>query len=102
MKKNELKQKQMHNEKLQNALENLKQKEVYTNYKNDMKSLLDFVRPEHMTGGRFNAECDKVKMKYIEIAKSDLYDEYEKEILQNSVAQIFEFQLKAYLTMCYY
>lgn len=90
------------NENLKNALENLKEKDIFKEYKNDMKKLLDFVRPEHMTNGTFNNECKKVMTKYIDISKSGLYDEFESEIILNSASQVYEFQLKAYLIMCYY
>lgn len=102
MTKKELLKKQKHNEQLKKALEILKTKKIYTDYKNDMKKLLDFVRPEYMTSGVFNNECEKVRSKYLELSKSDDLNLYEKEIIKNSASQVFEFQMKAYLTMCYY
>lgn len=102
MSNKELLNKQKHNEKLKKALEILKTKKLYTDYKNDMKKLLDFVRPEYMTSDVFNNECEKVRLKYLELSNSDDFDQYEKEIIKNSASQVFEFQMKAYLTMCYY
>ena len=102
MSKKELLKKQKHNETLSNTLEALKTKPIYNDYKNDMKKLLDYVRPEYMTNDIFNKECEKVRSKYLELSKSDIFNQYEKEIIENSASQVFEFQMKAYLTMCYY
>ena len=102
MSKKELLKKQKHNEEMKKALEVLKEKDVYINYKNDMKKLLDFVRPEYMTSDVFNNECEKVRSKYLELSNNDVFNQYEKEIIKNSASQVFEFQMKAYLTMCYY
>ena len=90
------------NEKLLEAKERLIEKGFKTDVKKDMQSLLDLVRPETMLNETFKNECYKMQEKYLNISKQNVYDEFEKEIIENTSNQIIEFMFKAYLTMCYY
>lgn len=102
MTKTELKKKQKHNEMLLQAKERLIEKGFKSEYKEEIDRLLEYVRPEHMTSDTFNNECKKSFEKFMLASESDIYDEYEKEVIKNSAYQIIEFRLKAYLTVCYY
>ena len=102
MTKTELKKIEKHNEMLLQAKDRLMQKGFKDEAKKDIDLLLSFVRPEHMTSGVFNAECDKVRQKYMNLSQSDSYDKYEKEIIKNTASKVYEIQFKAYLTVCFY
>ena len=102
MTKTEAKKIDKHNELLLQAKNRLIDKGYQKAYKEDIDMLLSFVRPEHMTNGTFNNKCDEIRKKYINDSKNNIYDQYEKEIIENTASSIFEFQMKAYLTMCYY
>ena len=102
MTKTELKKIEKHNEMLLQAKDRLMQKGFKDEAKKDIDLLLSFVRPENMTSGVFNAECDKVRQKYMNLSQSDSYDVYEKEIIKNTASKVYEIQFKAYLTVCFY
>jgi len=70
--------------------------------KKDIDFLLSLFRPEHMKSKKFDDECKKAINKYIDLSKNDKYDEYEKEVINNTAGRFYEFQMKAYLTLCYY
>lgn len=102
MTKKEIKRIDTHDKKLIDAKQRLIEKGYQTEAKKDMEKLLDFVRPEYMTTDIFKSECEKVMEKHLEKIKNEVYDPFEKEVIKNTLSSIYEFMLKAYLTMCYY
>ncbi len=84
--------------KLETAKESLTQKGFKDRVKNEMDDLLKIVRPENMIDSNIlKIETYKKVDEYLELSKSNVYNEYEKEILKNTAQQFMEFLLKAFL-----
>lgn len=84
--------------KLLEAKESLTQKGFKDRVKSEMDNLLKLVRPENMIDSDVLKDKTYEKVnEYLELSKSDVYNEYEKEVLKNTAQQFIEFLLKAFL-----
>ena len=86
-------------DKLKAALKRLEDKGVDKLMKKDLDELYEFIRPNHMTTGRFKKEVDDRIQKWTTKSNEDDYDEYESQVIKATVVKFYEFMLMAYYTM---